>query len=254
MNKLRKPENDFTQIPNALLRDDKVSLKAKGVYCLLYSKPDDWVYIEEVLVRESWDGRDAFRSAVAELARQGWLSKRQVRKDGVFSHTEIWLHAVAGKPVNGESVAGSPVAGESDATNTEINKTDKPIPPTPKGEPDGFKEFWEAYPNKVKKPKAMAIWRRLKANHADVMAGLRRWKASEQWTKEKGKYVPHPTSWLNAEGWNDAIAGEVAPLSAADLAAATRRHEEAAQRSKVHLDNLARQRSNQLLGLSDDAA
>jgi hypothetical protein len=51
MNKLRKPDSDFTQIPNALLRDDKVSLKAKGVYCLPYSKPDDWVYIEEVLVR-----------------------------------------------------------------------------------------------------------------------------------------------------------------------------------------------------------
>jgi hypothetical protein len=53
MNKLRKPDSDFTQIPNALLRDDKVSLKAKGVYCLPYSKPDDWVYIEEVLVRET---------------------------------------------------------------------------------------------------------------------------------------------------------------------------------------------------------
>lgn len=139
--------------------------------------------------------------------------------------------------------------------NTRIeNDTRTDIPPTPKGEPDGFKEFWEAYPNKVKKPKAMAIWRRLKANHSDVMAGLRRWKASEQWTKDKGKYVPHPTSWLNAEGWNDAIAGEVVPLSPEDLAAATRRHEEAAQRSKAHLDNLARQRSNQLLGLSDDAA
>lgn len=130
----------------------------------------------------------------------------------------------------------------------------EPLKKHPKGEPDGFKEFWEAYPNKVKKPKAMAIWRRLKANHADVMAGLRRWKASEQWTKHNGKYVPHPTSWLNAEGWNDAIAGEAVPLSPEDLAAATRRHEEAAQRSKAHLDNLARQRSNQLLGLSDDAA
>lgn len=58
MNKLRKPQSDFTQIPNGLLRDSTISLKAKGVYCLLFSKPDDWVYIEEVLVRESLDGRD----------------------------------------------------------------------------------------------------------------------------------------------------------------------------------------------------
>ncbi|WP_018321641.1 hypothetical protein [Bradyrhizobium sp. WSM2793] len=43
MNKLRKPDSDFTQIPNALLRDKDISLKAKGVYCLLFSKPDDCV-------------------------------------------------------------------------------------------------------------------------------------------------------------------------------------------------------------------
>ena len=86
------------------------------------------------------------------------------------------------------------------------------------------------------------------------MAGLRRWKASEQWTKDKGKFVPHPTTWLRREGWNDAIAGEVAPLPASDLEAAAKRLDEASQRSKAHLDSLARQRSNQLLGLSDDAA
>jgi len=123
MNKLRKPESDFTQIPNGLFRDKGLSLKAKGVYCLLFSKPDDWVYIEEVLVRESTDGRDAFRSAITELARAGWLSKKQVQEKGSFGHTEIWLHTVAGKPVDGLSVDG-----KSDATNTDLTNTDEIIP------------------------------------------------------------------------------------------------------------------------------
>lgn len=123
MNKLRKPENDFTQIPNGLLRDRNVSLKAKGVYCLLFSKPDDWIYIEEVLVRESTDGRDAFRSAITELARAGWLSKKQVMEKGAFGHTEIWLHAVAGKSVDGLSVDV-----KSDTTKTDKTNTDEIIP------------------------------------------------------------------------------------------------------------------------------
>lgn len=130
MNKLRKPQSDFTIIPNALLRDDRLSLKAKGLYALLFSKPDEWVYIEEVLVRESWDGRDAFRAGIYELAVHGWLRKEQVRVDGVFSHTEIWLHNA---PVDGKPVDGLSVDGKSDANNTDLSKTDSlSVSATPK--------------------------------------------------------------------------------------------------------------------------
>jgi len=38
MNKLRKPPSGFTMVPNALIRSDTLSLKAKGLYCLLFSK------------------------------------------------------------------------------------------------------------------------------------------------------------------------------------------------------------------------
>jgi hypothetical protein len=114
-------------------------------------------------------------------------------------------------------------------TDTHSTTTNSTIPPTPKGGPDGFELFWSEYPNKVGKPKALSAWKRVKAKHAEVMHGLRRWKASDQWTKDKGKYVPHPTTWLHREGWNDAIAGETgaAVLSAADLEALRKRQEEA---------------------------
>ncbi|UZE47002.1 hypothetical protein ONR75_18535 [Rhodopseudomonas sp. P2A-2r] len=148
------------------------------------------MYIEEVLVRESWDGRDAFRSAITELARQGWLSKRQVRKDGIFSHTEIWLHAVAGKPVNGESVAGT-----SDATNTDQTKTDKPVPPTPKGEPDGFEQIWKAKWSRgtaqhvrVKSVKAYAAALKRGATQAEILAAV---KSRAGIDKPDTVYAPH---------------------------------------------------------------
>lgn len=121
-------------------------------------------------------------------------------------------------------------------------------PPTPKGEPDGFAEFWSAYPNKVGKPKSMAVWRRIKADHADVMAGLRRWKSSAQWTKDKGAFIPHPTTWLNREGWNDAIAGEAAPIPTATLEAMKLRSEESDRAHKEKMDRLVVANSNRLLG------
>ena len=125
MNKLRKPTSDFTIIPNALLRDPTVSFKAKGLYALLFSKPDDWVYIEDALLKECLDGRDSFRSGLKELGEAGWIRKEQVRdKQGNFLHTELWLETEAAKPADGQTVDGFSVDGKSTPTNTDINKTD----------------------------------------------------------------------------------------------------------------------------------
>lgn len=55
-----------------------------------------------------------------------------------------------------------------------------------------FAEFWLAYPNKVGKPKALLVWQRLKPDLHAVLSGLKRWKASEQWTKDGGAL--HPAS------------------------------------------------------------
>ena len=44
-NRLRKPSYNFTCIPSALSRDTEISLKAKGLYSLMFSKPDDWILV-----------------------------------------------------------------------------------------------------------------------------------------------------------------------------------------------------------------
>ena len=28
-------------------------------------------------------------------------------------------------------------------------------------------------------------------------------KASDEWQEENGRFIPHPTSWLNAQRWED---------------------------------------------------
>lgn len=71
---------------------------------------------------------------------------------------------------------------------------------------DGFATFWKQYPKKVAKPQALKAWRKIKpAGHilADLMAGLERQNAGEQWQKEGGQFIPHPASWLNARRWED---------------------------------------------------
>ncbi|WP_236233664.1 phage replication protein [Pseudomonas tohonis] len=74
--------------------------------------------------------------------------------------------------------------------------------------PDLFDQFWAEYPNKTCKAKAKAKWEKLEVNQAlfdQIMAGLRLQRASTAWVKDNGQYIPHPTTWLNGERWNDEV-------------------------------------------------
>jgi uncharacterized protein YdaU (DUF1376 family) len=68
-----------------------------------------------------------------------------------------------------------------------------------------FEKFYEAYPKKKNKPSALKAWLKHKPDINVVLKSLIMHKKSDQWTMDKGKYIPYPASWLNAEGWNDEI-------------------------------------------------
>lgn len=66
-----------------------------------------------------------------------------------------------------------------------------------------FKTFWDAYPRKEGKKKALEKWKRLNPDpelFGRIMAGLDRALRSEQWRRG---VIPHPTTWLNGERWED---------------------------------------------------
>ena len=91
-------------------------------------------------------------------------------------------------------------------THSKGNANHKPI--TNNQEPltnKDFERFYEAYPNKKSKPLALKAWLKHKPDIDVVIKSLTMFKKCDQWTKDKGKFIPYPASWLNAEGWNDVI-------------------------------------------------
>lgn len=79
---------------------------------------------------------------------------------------------------------------------------------------DGFDEFWDAYPKKSAKQDALKAWRKVKAEEvAAVMAGLAVAKASKDWLKDGGQFIPHPATWLYGRRWEDE--GATAPATTA---------------------------------------
>lgn len=69
--------------------------------------------------------------------------------------------------------------------------------------PDGFSEFWIAYPRKVGKGEAEKSWRKLRPDLATVLAAIDQAKKTDQWRKDNGQFIPHPATWLNQRRWED---------------------------------------------------
>ena len=68
-----------------------------------------------------------------------------------------------------------------------------------------FLQFWLAYPRKVGKKEAFKAWVKAKDKPAlvDMLKTIEGSKHSDQWTKDNGQFIPHPSTWLNQGRWAD---------------------------------------------------
>lgn len=77
---------------------------------------------------------------------------------------------------------------------------------TPIATPDGFAEFWAAYPKKVGKGAAEQSFKKARIGSQlipVVLASVQRHIACEAWRKDGGQYIPNPATWLNQRRWED---------------------------------------------------
>jgi hypothetical protein len=92
----------------------------------------------------------------------------------------------------------SPSRGVKDKDKDKVVDKDK----------ERFNTFWEAYPKKKSKGDALKAWKQIKPSKelSDVIISkLLLLNASHDWTKEGGKFIPYPASWLRAGGWDDEV-------------------------------------------------
>ena len=77
-------------------------------------------------------------------------------------------------------------------------------PIVPKVDED-FEIFWKAYPKKVGKGSAKKAFGKVKVPVETLVTAIRRQECSDQWSRDNGQYIPHPSTWLNQERWEDEI-------------------------------------------------
>ena len=186
-------DSQFTQIPNSWLRDSRLSLKAIGLLAQLLSHSPGWSVSIGQLARANDCGTDLIRSAVKELEAGGYLERSQSRISNRFGEA-IWRTTdPSDLPSSDFPSSENPIHKNNNTKNTETKKVYD----------DLFDQFWQAYPRKVGKGVAKRAYAKAAAisNPTEIITGAARLAADPN--LPPAQFIPHPTTWLNREGWLD---------------------------------------------------
>ena len=149
------------------------------------------------------------------------MMKAQIDRDQESYDKKVSAGAAGGRPAKAdESTEKQTKADESTEKHSEPsfknkNKTkDQDQEQDQDGEPvtrasaldRRFAAFWAAYPKKVGKQDALRAFARLKVGEdqlAAMLAAIEQQRASPQWAKDGGQYIPNPATWLRQGRWED---------------------------------------------------
>ena len=126
---------DYTVMSNHHLRNEKLSLKAKGLLSMMLSLPDDWNYTTRGLAKICKEGVDAIGGALRELERAGYIVRHQMRdRQGRISDTEyvIYEQPQPKNPDTPQPDTPQPDTAAPDTENPDMVKPDMVKPDTEK--------------------------------------------------------------------------------------------------------------------------
>jgi hypothetical protein len=194
-------DDHFTQIPNEWLRDSRLTFKARGLLAMLLSHSEGWSLSTAAIAEQNQEGKDAIRSAIAELQEFGYLHRSQVNDNGRFGEA-VWTTQdptatpLAGFPSSGFPSSGNPTPKNNNLKEEQLTNKTKNI------SAQLFTEFWNEYPRKLDKGKAKRAFASAltRASLEDILAGAIRYKNDPNRLDE---YTKYPASWLNADSWEN---------------------------------------------------
>lgn len=215
-------EKDFARIPNAWLRDERLTRKARGLLAEIMTHSVGWHVSVRGLEKSGLEGRDAIRAALVELKEAGYLQVSQSRGErGRWSEVEYELCDPA--TVNGFSVSGGlpgvglSASGQSDHKKT-ISIEDHPEELLSVSTDDAIETvlsvrlgtIWDLWPvprrstrkvveRSLRSAMKVADWAMI------IRAAEEHVRVWSSWPTPDLKYVPLLSTWLNQERWTGAL-------------------------------------------------
>lgn len=231
---------DFTMLPNAIVRSADFTPRAFRVLAFLMSHSEGWQTTTERIGQAIGMSAGTVKTAVKDLVEMGYLKRAQEHLDGgrfgamtyiltdpadvqklatgaTTENTAFPQRMTDGQKTDSGKTAGgnlTPIRKPSkedqpkeDQKNTNPTASaagERPARPT---YPAAFAQWWAAYPRRVGKRAAFKAWTRAtrEVGEGELLEAT---QAFASWHAQEGtaeRFIPHPTTWLNRDGWADEL-------------------------------------------------
>ncbi len=199
-------DDHFTQIPNDWVRDERLSLEARGLVAQIMSHRPGWNLSIKSLAARNHVGRDKVRRILDELLTHGYLerSEKQAHDDlghlAGFDYTTKDPHGVAQEPCKAEPTKAEPTKADGPPKKTiplEQHLDKKTIDIE-----SAFNKFWAVYPKKTDKRLALKSFvKALKRETLEpILDGAMRYRDDPN---RDDSFTKNPSTWLNADAWEN---------------------------------------------------
>ncbi len=105
-----KKDDNFTIIPNSLIKNRNISAAAKGLMVMILALPDDWDFNMQGLVYISGMSMYSLKKIVKELETKGYIKRRKVHKGGTF----VWEYLIyENQSIENQSIENQSIENQS---------------------------------------------------------------------------------------------------------------------------------------------
>lgn len=172
---------------------------------------------QKLLAEECSMGLSTLKRHINSLEEAGYVETINVYKDNVQRPNQYLLKFdTSPNRATPPSILGhSPSPNR--ATEPELKTRIEPVDQ----KNNFFAEFWKAYPRKTNKNFAEKVFAKLKVDQEmlDKMLQAIALQNKTVWKDKDQQYIPHPSTWLNGQRWEDEVVASFAkPQTAAERA------------------------------------
>ena len=207
-------DDHFTQIPNAWLRDNELSLEARGLLSQIMSHRPGWSLSIKSLALQNKVGRDKVKRIIDELLKRGYIERSEAQKHDDKGHLSGFDYytrdpeGVTQKPCKVKPSKAEPAkALKPPKKNKPIEEHSDRKQSVKKVHSESdvlelFAEWWAVYPRRRGKGEAAKAFAKAleKTTFEHLLAMTVRFADDPHRPTD---FTPLPSTWLNQERWDD---------------------------------------------------
>jgi hypothetical protein len=172
---------------------------------------------QKLLAEECSMGLSTLKGHLNGLEAAGYIETINVFKDNIQRPNQYLLKFSSSQnratPPSGSGYPPSQNLATEPEVKNRIEPVDQKVHPF-------FSEFWKAYPRKVGPANAKKTFAKINPDEELMKKILHAIEQQKRivWKDKDSQYIPHPSTWLTGERWEDEVSSFGKPVSAAERA------------------------------------